>query len=280
MPPNYRNERNGRNDVPHVLDRFFQEDTDNPVARLGASGASFPARRVVRDTGASYIETGTSVLQNLSSGHGSSYHPSLAGMTYGSSNSGTPSVSTSIVAREIPRVLAFNEFNVAEAQPPRPAKFECPFDKFECFREFDNFDEWYDHSLTHFKKWRVDPPTRNHCPFCDRRFDKLEGLRSWRERMDHVRFHHENGLCLARTGRIDTELYRHLWKKEVIGERQFKDITGGYGTGTREQAVGQVYPSPPTSPSTASAPSTGGAYTESNRRRHERQPRRRGGGRA
>ncbi|MCJ1333495.1 hypothetical protein MMC10_010195 [Thelotrema lepadinum] len=255
---------------------FLEADTNDPISRYQAANASFPQPRV-RYTVNRYFTTGTSVLQNGgSSGQGtSSLHPSLAALTIGSYSTGTGSVSTSRAAREGVNVLGFDEVDIPVIQPySGPVIYECPFDKLDCYLAFHTFDDWYNHSLTHFKTGnghRVAPPTRNHCPFCDAVFNAASGLNSWRLRMDHVRLHHNNGVRLTRTGRMHHELYRHLWGSGVIDELEFKEITGG-GSASRPT---RAYPSPPTSPSTASANSNGGAYTESNRRRFQRP----GGGR-
>ena len=213
------------------------------------------------------------MLQNGgSSGHGtSSYHPSLAALTTGSYSTGTGSVSTSRAARETPRVLDFDEVNIPVVRPyDGVVTYDCPFDKLSCLLTFQSVSDWHNHSLTHFKSGngqRFAPPTRNKCPFCDNVFTGSNGHSSWGSRMEHVKLHHQNGQRLARTGRIDPELYRHLWNHNVIDELEFKDITGGGNVSRYTEQPTPAYPLPATNSSTNS---NSGAYTESNRVRFQR----------
>ena len=82
---------------------------------------------------------------------------------------------------------------LAALPDPEAVVYDCPFDRLDCRTTFDNFEEWYNHSLNHFEKGsgeRVCPPTMNHCPFCGEKFMALDGNRSWRLKMQHVKTHH------------------------------------------------------------------------------------------
>lgn len=76
--------------------------------------------------------------------------------------------------------------------------------------------------------------------------------------------HHQRGELLRATGRMDPELYRYLWFERIISDLAYKEITGG----SVPHVADQVYPNPPTSPSTAA--SSAGAYTEDHRVRFNR----------
>ena len=249
-----------------ILQSFLNDPNDPAISRRVAENSTIPATRVVRAASLHYQPTTTSILQNGTSLNGSqSYHGSLAGMTLGSSSRDTASVSTSIGVREtVPRVLDADEHGVLEARAfTGPVTYDCPFDHLNCHRAFADFDAWYAHSLTHFKG--MSPPKVNQCPFCSMPFNTRTGEQSWKVRMEHVANHHRNGYRLNRTGRFDPELYRYLWNQRIIDDIDYKHVTGGRVPSAAEE----VYPSPPTSPSTNSS-----AYTEDHRRRFQRPSRR------
>ena len=74
--------------------------------------------------------------------------------------------------------------------------------------------------------------------------------------MEHVTIHHRNGERLARTGRLDLELYRHFWHSGAIDEYDYKLITSGCA----DSAI-------------AASDTKSKAYTETNRRSFQRKNR-------
>ena len=248
---------------PHAIDSYLNDNSDPRTIIRQAREAFIPGARLAHSI-VRYGGTGTSTLQHgASSAHDTYSHGSLAALTLNSLSTDTGSVSTSIGARDTnPRVLEPNEYNILEVpQPTGFVTYECPFDHINCRLIFTNFDTWYTHSLTHFRE--VQPPVKNQCPFCDSTFYHTNGMRSWRQRMEHVgNVHHAYGHQL-RTARLDVALYRYLWKHQIIDELDFKELTGG----RMPSAAEEVYPSPPTSPAGSTAT---GAYMENNRRRFNR----------
>ena len=227
--PTHDNERpescsEGHRNVPHAMEAFLEEGINDTISSDVAANTGLLGPQVRHNT-ITYFTTGTSILSN----GGSSGPPSLASLTNGSYSTTTSSITTRRGARENPYVLHFDERNIPVVLPYNgQVIYDCPFDKLSCLLTFQSVEDWHNHSMTHFNNGqRFDPPTRNKCPFCDGVFTASNGYRSWKLRMNHVGLHHQNGQRLTRTGRIDPELYRHLWMHKVINELEFKDITGG-----------------------------------------------------
>ena len=171
--------------------------------------------------------------------HTLSVYSSAFGLTSGngthSSGNGThssdPSVTTSTGINALPnikaRALAIDNQGLMTIPGPilvSSPRYECPFDRIGCLLSFSTFDSWYEHSLKHFRVHG--PPSRNSCCFCTETFDEMSGIRSWKNRLAHVKIHHDQGERLA-TSRCDTELYRYMWSKNLISTIQYKDLTAG-----------------------------------------------------
>lgn len=202
-------------------------------------------------------------MQNGTSRFGLSSQGSLAGLTMGSSNlTSAPSVASSIGVRNVSQRLLEDGVNVPSQGE---VVYECPFDRLNCRLAFSNFGQWHSHSLTHFRG--VEPPATNSCCFCEARFKHPDGKQSWRQRMEHVELHHRNHHRLG-SSRFDMELYRYLWKHNILSDIDFKEVTGKR-SGERSAAE-QAYPSPATSPTSP----TSGAFTVTESRHSNRRNRR------
>ena len=162
---------------------------------------------------------GTSILPAWSD---FTQNDSLPGLTRATSSRPSQSVSDGMGERQMSRALRIMVPDPDGALEPttlppfrRPDQdpiLECPFTFLKCFRQFavTNEREWIQHSLEHFRidgrrPRRVDPPKRNFCCFCPETFQASSGTRSWRDRMDHVKIHHQHfghRLAAARAGRL------------------------------------------------------------------------------
>lgn len=152
---------------------------------------------------------------------------SLAALTNASSASTTPSVSSSLGGRQLEtsRLLEPDHQNALQVAPLRhPVIFECPFNFLYCLLSFTNFNEWFAHSVTHFRG--IAPPNSNKCCFCDKTFKENPGQHCWKEKLCHTALHHQLGHKLAHA-RPDFELHRYLWIKRLIDTAEYKALTGG-----------------------------------------------------
>ncbi|MCJ1389591.1 hypothetical protein MMC18_002448 [Xylographa bjoerkii] len=196
---------------------------------------------------------------------------SLAALTTASSASTAPSVSSSLGERYLgpARVLEHDHQGALHIAPLRHhVVFECPFNFLYCLMTFASFSEWLAHSLTHFKK--ITPPEKNECCFCDEKFEKSDGMRSWRDKMEHTALHHQLGHKLAHA-RPDFALYKFLWNKRIIEPGEYKELIGGHS-----RSAASSYPSPPSSPDNISASNrTAFTVTNGSRRPRERREQRR-----
>ena len=98
---------------------------------------------------------------------------------------------------------------------------ECPFNVLLCYRAFSKTEDWIEHSMTHFGE--VGPPKSNRCCFCAALFESSSDIRSWRDRMNHVAFHHQMG-CRLSDARPDFELCTYMWNKRLITEAEYQCI--------------------------------------------------------
>jgi len=233
------------------LERWMDSRDDSRLASHVASQSRIPvteARPAPRP--------GTSMMMSGPS--------SLAGCTTGSSATSQPSVSSSMGGRVVhSRLLELDIQGALQVPPLRPTVFECPFNHLQCRRTFTRYSEWYAHSLEHFLS--AGPPKFNRCCFCDKTFQQNDSNQSWRERMQHIATHHQLGHRLA-TARPDFELFQYLWQKKIIDDPLYKELMGG-----SHGPVANPYPSPPTSPQSASsANSFETVFTETHRPRGSR----------
>ena len=181
-------------------------------------------------------------------------HSSLAALTQTSTVASPSSASSAMGGRALGsgRILTPDGYGALQVPPLSPTVvFECPFQFNRCLLTFNNFHDWFDHSLTHFG--RYDPPTKNKCCFCDRKFNAVDGMTSWNERMNEIALHHRLGHKLAHA-QPDFELFKYLWDKKLIDDAHYKSLMGAKGL--------SAYSTPPTSPSSPSASSSfGTVYT-------------------
>ena len=106
--------------------------------------------------------------------------------------------------------------------------FDCPFDRLGCHASFTLFGPWLEHSLLHFGE--AGPPEIATCGFsCGKRFVFNSPSVNWRSRMKHVEEHYRQGARLSEA-KLDIELYRYLWKIQVIDAHTFRNITLGCST--------------------------------------------------
>lgn len=137
-------------------------------------------------------------------------------------------------------------------RPDQDPVLECPFTFIKCFRQFavSNEQEWIQHSLEHFKikgtrPRRIDPPKINRCCFCPRVFEASIGVISWRDRMDHVKIHHQYlGHRLA-AARHDFALVEYLWQNSLLSLADYRELKPGTAAASRSP---QNIPTPPDSP--------------------------------
>ena len=108
---------------------------------------------------------------------------------------------------------------------------ECPFPFLKCFRQFasSNEREWIRHSFEHFKadgreSRSVDPPKTNRCCFCPRTFTASSGTVSWRERMDHVKVHHQHFGHRLAAARPDFALIEYLCQSGLLSPADHRDL--------------------------------------------------------
>lgn len=150
--------------------------------------------------------------------------PSLITSEVSTANSADFSLSTGLASA----LSGFRPFDTETGQPqtPRAAPFECAFFFLSCGYSSDNFDEWKTHCMSHFRGNR--PPKDISCPLCPFHGTFRDGYEAWDTRLNHVAQHHLSGHSLA-ASRPDFDLYRFLWRKEIIGDVDHKELrtTGG-----------------------------------------------------
>ena len=252
---------------------YLAHDLDPRLAQRLAGQSHLPSLRR-NDLGSYQPErrsgAGTSMLLSGSS--------SLAALTSETSVS-TASISSSLGVRSLaPRMLVspvVGDGPLVIPQISHPLQLECPFNFRFCLLTFNNFDDWWEHSLTHFGK--PGPPNSSRCCFCDMEFDAATGLECWQKRMEHVELHHQIGARLAHA-RPDFKMFEYLWNKRLITSAEYKDLKGN---GNRNEAA-RSWHSPPLSPvddhgRSLPSPSEAVTCTNTNRERgreRQRRPRR------
>lgn len=205
---------------------------------------------------------------------------SLPGLTRAASSRPSQSVSDGMGERQMNRglrILVPDPDGALEPttlpplrRPDQGPVLECPFTFIKCFRQFavSNEQEWIQHSLEHFKirtgrPKRIDPPKINRCCFCPHTFEASSGVDSWRERMDHVKVHHQYlGHRLA-AARHDFALVEYFWQNGLLSQTDYRELKPSTAAASRSS---QNIPTPPDSP-----PGMGAvAVVNENRRREER----------
>lgn len=204
-----------------------------------------------------HSDAGTSMLL--------SGNPSLAALTSAASLS-TRSISSSIGIRAIGKQRILELAGTGDdllVIPPisQRLQLECPFSFLDCLRSFGNFEDWWEHSLTHFGQWG--PPSSSRCCFCDMQFSAATGRECWKKRMEHVTVHHKLGDRLAHA-RPDFGMFKYLWDKKLISSAEYKDLQGNGHRGDDHDRSQSSLPAAVTSTNT----------NREHRRGHNRQLRR------
>lgn len=223
-------------------------DTNDPRSvRKQAAQSTLPQFTVEGSNGYQrqpQVPSGTSMLMEG--------QPSLARLTI--STSLPPlSISTSMGAEALNNALVLEPDGIGNLVVPLAqglVNFQCPFRFLDCPLSFGTFSEWFTHSLKHFRM--AGPPKSNKCCFCKERFDCSSGQESWRQRMEHIEFHHRLGhhrdyAC------PDFELYEYLWQKKLIPNHQYKELKAQQGRCPPTRPLSSSGSPPAASPFTVTA---------------------------
>ena len=232
-----------------TIHEYITGQEDSKMTKLGAERSRLPPidrHQHEEDVG----DPAQSIRTSMHVVNGSVTDPSsVPGLTNTTSSGAAESVSTGMGCRHLDRSnrhLLPGQSDALEILPPPPPQaviLPCPF-HFLCHREFNGLHErqWLAHSLEHFEKEdrrgrriKVDPPSDNCCPFCEKEFWAPRGKVSWEDRMSHVKLHHQFGCRLAHI-RPDFALIEYLWQKSIIDPRIYRDLKPKQG-----------FPSPPSS---------------------------------
>jgi len=124
---------------------------------------------------------------------------------------------------------------------PPPAILQCPFNFLQCFLTFATFEQWFSHSLTHFRQQT--PPTRTKCCFCPVEFVHVDGRECWRQLLGHVELHHRRGDNLADFP-PHLSLIEYLRIKMLISDDEYRFLktrggraSGPSGQGSTEESA-------------------------------------------
>ena len=187
---------------------------------------------------------------------------SLPALTRASSSRPSQSVSDGMGERQMNRTLRVMVEDPDGALEPttlppfrRPDQdpvLECPFTFIKCFQQFSvsNEREWVQHSLEHFRigggrPKKVDPPKTNSCCFCSKIFTASSGVDSWRDRMDHVKLHHQFWGHRLAAARHDFALVEYLWQHGLLSIADYRELKPQTTAASRST---QNIPTPPDSP--------------------------------
>jgi len=253
--------RRERIDRPPLLD-YHQSTQDPRTIQLAAKQSVIPGaeeRQAGKLGGRSPQSIRTSLLPARSD---FTDDGSLAGLTNASSSGAPESVSSSQGHRwteQNARLLVPDNAGALAPiyRPPGrdqrdPPVLQCPFNFLHCTRQYtmENLNDWFDHSLSHFTKQgrrsprSIVPPTSSECCFCEMRFENIDGLACWVERMRHVAWHHHSGHNLSHA-RPDFKLFRYLWEEDIIGTVEYRELGNLRQPPPRSP---QNIPTPPDSP--------------------------------
>ncbi|KAF7923939.1 hypothetical protein EAE99_006600 [Botrytis elliptica] len=95
----------------------------------------------------------------------------------------------------------------------------CEFIWNDCGVTFnsEDFENWFAHSLTHFKN--LPPPSKCFCHFCDKEFEDIDNsYKNWRNRMIHSRDHFLDGKTNIQP---DFLVIEYMWKNNLIDEADY-----------------------------------------------------------
>ncbi len=235
-----------QNSNPSPLESYLRDDTDAKIWQRLASQSILPNCSRYRTQGyhgAARDERGTSMMLSGGDHTRGSSSQDLAALTSASTRSTSVSVPSSVGARQIDgqRRLVDTGPGTALVLPPfnGPRILECPFNLlFFCQMAFSDADDWIAHSLEHFRN--SDPPTSNACCFCDKTFQHPCGAESWRQRMQHIAWHHGHGCKLAHA-RPDFELITYLFNEKLISNADYKELKGNSHGRVRAAAYTQTH---------------------------------------
>ena len=282
LPVSYVSRRGtGRNPSNPAIQSYLQDHEGSRMPQTIAQRSTLPRSQELQASsyhGPPPSDVGTSRLPARSD---FTQDDSLPGLTHANSSRPSQSVSDGMGERQMNRALRIMIPDPDGALEPttlpplrRPDQgpvLECPFTFLKCFRQFavSNEREWIQHSLEHFRiidrrrSSRVDPPKNNSCCFCFQTFQASSGVDSWRDRMDHVKFHHALlGHRLA-AARHDFALVEYLWQNGVLSLADYRELKPNAAAASRST---QNIPTPPDSP-----PGTGAvAVIHTNQRREGR----------
>lgn len=112
--------------------------------------------------------------------------------------------------------------------------FRCPFFFLLCPKIFANEEEWFDHSTVHLRPGlssQIVFPSRVACPltWCNGlNCEFADPQQAWRERMNHVAFHHRSGHTVELTKESakskDKELFNHLKNIGAVNPTEYQDL--------------------------------------------------------
>jgi hypothetical protein len=103
--------------------------------------------------------------------------------------------------------------------------YECAFWFLSCGYISRNQEEWITHCESHFRG--EEPPQTVQCPLCEWTASSHDGRISWNSRMQHVAREHTMLGHTLRTSRPDFDLFRHLWRRRLIDDQDYKELSGG-----------------------------------------------------
>ena len=261
-----------------AIDSYLQDPQGSWIPRTSVQRSTLP--RSQEHQASSYhaplpSEIGTSRLPARSD---FTQNDSLPGFTRASSSRPSQSVSDGMGERQMNRALRIMVPDGDGALEPttlppfrrrdQDPLLECPFTFIKCFKQFavSNEREWILHSLEHFRidgrrPKRVDPPKVNSCCFCPQTFQASSGAISWRDRMDHVKIHHQYlGHRLA-AARHDFALVEYLWQNGLLSPADYRELKPNTAAASRSA---QNIPTPPDSP-----PGTGAVVVINRNQRRE-----------
>ena len=253
-----------RNPSNPAIDSYLQDQQGSRIPRAIAQRSTLP--HFQEHQASSYhapppSDIGTSRLPARSD---FTQDDSLPALTRATSSRPSPSVSDGMGERQMNRTLRImipvpDPDGALEPTTLPPLRrrdqdpvLECPFTFVKCFRQFavSNEREWIQHSLEHFRidgrrPRRVDPPKINSCCFCPQMFRDSSGAVSWRERMEHVKIHHQYlGHRLA-AARHDFTLVEYLWQNGLLSLADYRELKPNAAAASRST---QNIPTPPDSP--------------------------------
>ena len=163
---------------------------------------------------------GTSMLE--------SGNPSLAALTYSTATASSNISVATVQGFSRGRILEPDSSSALHIPPIRtPPVYECPFDFLKCGRRYTSYEDWVQHSLSHFEGCQ--PPSHNECRFCDVICKSDHGQQSWEALLRHMEFHFKLGHDL-RHARPPFNLFRYLWKEAIIDSVTFKELMGSPGS--------------------------------------------------